>query len=525
MTNFKLENLSSMEKVLKSDDNTTQVGIVYMQKNPHLYIRTYDGSGNNIKNPDYGKANIPLIRKSTSAYADGSSTLVNRTPTPREISNNICKSTGPKASGLKLTDMVWAWGQFLDHEIDLTPTISTETANMTTPGNDVYPGRTISFERSVYKTGSNPREQTTIISSFIDASNVYGSADRTYTLRKLDNTGEMKTTTANNTEIILPYNTTALANAAPSGSTPSDFFIAGDIRANENILLTAMHILFVREHNRLCKSISISNPLYEEEQIFQKARRQVIAMMQQITFNEFLPALLGTNISTYGGYKKDTDPRMATEFSTVGYRLGHSMLSSTLNTGSGTIPLRNAYFNPSWIQTNGANGLLSGASTTIMQEIDNEVVDDIRDFLFGPPTAQNILDLASLNIQRARDHGIPDYNTLRTSYGLTAYTQFSQITSNATLQTKLQNTYTSINGIDPWVGALCEDHVTGCSIGPLLKAILIDQFERLRDGDRFWWENDVMLDKTTKNDIRTTKLSDIIKRNTNLTVPLDVFHA
>ena len=158
-----------------------------------------------------------------------------------------------------------------------------------------------------------------------------------------------------------------------------------------------------------------------------------------------------------------------------------------------------------------------------MQEIDNEIVDELRDFLFGAPTAMQLLDLASLNIQRARDHGITDYNSLRVAYGLTAYTQFSQITTNTSVRTKLQSVYSTINSIDPWVGALCEDHQQGAEVGPLLKAILKDQFERLRDGDRYWWQSDLMITPEQRIEITNTKLSDIINRNCGVVVSSNVF--
>ena len=523
MSNFKLEKLSPVDEVLRSQSDTTTVATSYMNARPYMLSRVYDGSENNLAHPSYGKSNTALLRKSAVAYGDGISTLSPRTPTPREISNAVCKSTGSKLNSNNLTDFVWLWGQFVDHELDLTPTLSTEPANMTTPGNDLYPGRTIPFDRSNFKYNSSPRQQVNVLSSYIDCSNVYSSdTTRCYALRKLDGSGELKTTTANNGELILPYNTFGLDNAQPTGTQKDSFFIAGDIRANENVALTAVHTLFVREHNRLAQSIKASHPLYTEEEIFQAARRLVTAFMQKITYTDFLPLLIG-DLSLYTGYKTNVDSSVVTEFSTVGFRLGHTMVSSTLSTGTGSISLITSFFNPSYVQTNGIDNLLLGASNKLMQEIDNEIVDELRDFLFGAPTALQLLDLASLNIQRARDHGITDYNSLRVAYGLTAYTQFSQITTNTTVRTKLQSVYSSINGIDPWVGALCEDHQQGAAVGPLLKTILKDQFERLRDGDRYWWQSDLMITPEQRIEITNTKLSDIINRNCSVVVSSNVF--
>src|SRR5207249_8740239 len=121
-------------------------------------------------------------------------------------------------------------------------------------------------------------------------------------------------------------------------------------------------------------------------------------------------------------------------------------------------------------------------------EVDNTIVNSVRNFLFGEP-GQGGFDLASLNIQRGRDHGLPDYNTVRAAYGLRRVTAFSQITSNVDVQNKLRSLYGNVNNIDLWVGALAEDHVAGSSTGPLIRAALKDQFTRLRDGDRFWYQN------------------------------------
>tara|TARA_R100001163_G_scaffold65745_1_gene64436 strand:- start:3563 stop:5530 length:1968 start_codon:yes stop_codon:yes gene_type:complete len=505
-----------------------------------LVWRTYNGSENNLVDPREGSVGQALIRISPSAYADGSSTLAERcggNPNPRVVSNNINKSTGSRLNSSNLTDITWMWGQFIDHEIDLTPADSGEDASFTTPTvmedpEEEFPGRTISFTRSGFIAGTDPREQPNHISSFLDATNVYGySTERAFELRLLDGSGKMKTTTADNGEILLPYNTSGMRNEDLHSPNPENFFLAGDIRANENTNLISMHTLFVREHNRLCDEISARFPVWEgqDELIFQHARRFISGFQQTITFHEFLPGLLGPESpEDWQFYDKSVCPNTSTEFSTAFFRLGHSMLSSNLKIGtSGTLLLRDSFFNPAYIQTNGIDDILQGGFLQVMQEIDNEVVDDIRNFLFGPPTATNLLDLASLNIQRGRDHGLPDYNTCRVAFGLAPKTTFAEITSDTTLQTKLANVYTSVDCIDPWVGAICEDHAPGAAVGELICVSLKDQFTRLRDGDRFWFENDNALSDIEKAEIRTTTLADIIRRNTSLSdsdVPDDVFH-
>ncbi len=480
-------------------------------------VRTLDGSANNMSKPNWGKTHTKLLRKAPSQYGDNQSSLAVRgakNPNPRVISNLLCKSSTSIPNTDNLSDMMWIWGQFLDHEVDLTDTQSNtgEITNMITPTvaqdpNEDYPNRTIPFTRSSFVVNTNPREHPNSISSYIDATNVYGyDNDRGYALRRLDGSGKLITRNANNGEVILPYNLDGLKNAAPEGSNPSDFFLAGDIRSNENIFLTAMHTLFVREHNRLCDQVLSAHPEYlnMDEMIYQHARKLLIAMMQNITYTEFLPKLLGNSaIPTYTSYDENVDASITTEFSTVGYRVGHSMLSSVLRTGqSGTILLRNAFFNPSYIQTNGIDQLLLGGSLGTMQKIDTRVVEDIRSFLFGAPTAQQLLDLAALNMQRGRDHGIPDYNTLRAAYGLTKVSAFTEVTSDVTVSNGLAQLYDTVDDIDPWIGGLAEDHVSGAQVGPLFYAIIRDQFIRLRDGDRYYYENDKTITNEEKNMVR-----------------------
>jgi len=138
----------------------------------------------------------------------------------------------------------------------------------------------------------------------------------------------------------------------------------------------------------------------------------------------------------------------------------------------------------------------------------------VRNFLFGPPGAGG-LDLAALNIQRGRDHGLADYNTMRAAYGLPKVTRFSQITSDAALAAQLEATYGQVNNVDAWIGGLAEDHVAGGSVGPLFTKVIVDQFTRLRAGDRLYFE--AWMSRSDVAAIKRTSLASIITSNTALT--------
>jgi hypothetical protein len=177
--------------------------------------------------------------------------------------------------------------------------------------------------------------------------------------------------------------------------------------------------------------------------------------------------------------------------------------------------LRDAFFNSGVLRKTGLEPVLKYLASDRGQEIDAKLVDDVRSMLFTN-TGDGGHDLAALNIQRARDHGLCSYTEARAAFKLAAVTDFSQITSDVTVQNALKAAYGTINAIELWVGGLAEQHLPGSSVGPLFAAILKDQFSRLRDGDRFWYQNAGVLPQGQVTEIENTLLSDIIKRNTKL---------
>jgi hypothetical protein len=494
--------------------------------------RTIDGTRNNLSNPTWGSAGIHLWRIVEPRYADHLSEPAgaNRL-TAREISNAVFWQVEslPDANGM--SSFVWQWGQFIDHDIDLTPSQGPEESlDILVPLGDPWfdpdheGGKTIGFTRSTYDPGTggtSPREQLNVITSWIDASNVYGSDDDRAAWLRTFSDGKLKTSQGN----LLPFND-GTRNNAESGPLPGTaFFVAGDIRSNEQVGLTAMHTLFVREHNRLADQIRGDHPDGTDEQIYQQARKFVISLMQSITYNEFLPALLGVGaLSPYAGYDDTVNASIMNEFSTALFRVGHTMLPSVLlrldedgdEIPEGNLPLRDGFFNPVRITDEGGIApLLRGLAAQQMQNVDARVVDDVRNFLFGPPGSGGF-DLVALNIQRGRDHGLSDYNTVRLALGLPPAADFDDITSDSNLAAELALLYGSVNDVDLWVGALAEDHKPGAVVGELVYHALKDQFTRLRDGDRFWYEIDPDFTPDQIAEIRRTKLSDVIRRNTEI---------
>ena len=352
---------------------------------------------------------------------------------------------------------------------------------------------------------------------------VYGSSDeRAAALRTNDGTGRLRTSRG----ALLPFNEDGLPNANGPAPDPTKLFLAGDVRANEQVGLAAMHTLFVREHNRWAKHFRRTRPFYSGDDIYHAARRMVVAEIQVITYNEFLPALIGPKaIAPYRGYRRG-DPTIAAEFSGGAYRLGHSLINTEilrLNRRGDEIPnghlsLRNAFFNaPSILQRrNDIDPILRGLAAQKSQSLDPKVVDDLRNFLFGPPGAGGF-DLASLNIQRGRDMGLPSYNDAREAHGNgPGFGFLMRSLQTPAVQTALYEAYGTVDDIDLWVGGLAEDALKrqGSQLGPLLRKMVARQFRLLRDYDRFWYKRD--LTRAEYNLVRKMTLAKVIKANTTI---------
>ncbi|MFW7381725.1 MAG: peroxidase family protein [Oligoflexus sp.] len=501
-------------------------------------FRSITGHGNNPRQATWGSVGrdgqgLPLKRMVPVLRPDVLQRNDEGLSSPREISQTVCEQGQaliPNRRGV--SDLFWQWGQFLDHDISLTPTNQpAEPWSIPVPFGDPFfdPRRlgnqTISFNRSAHVLIAGQREAINQNTSFIDASQVYGSTEeRARALRALDGTGRLKTSHGE----LLPFNLDGLPNTG--GSQRRDLFLAGDERPNEQIGLLALHTIFMREHNWIATRLRQQQPTLNDEEIYQRARAIVGAQIQKITFESFLPLLLGRPLSAYRGYQSQVDPTVSQEFTTAAFRVGHTMLSPTIllrdQNGrpfqQGQVALRDAFSQPAVFQNIGVEAILRGLASQQAQEVDPLIIDDVRNFLFGQP-GQGGFDLVSLNIQRGRDHNIPGYNQVRRTLNLVPARRFLKrhaqddgITSNPEFARRLELAYGSPDRVDLWVGGLSEDHRPGAMVGELFARIIEDQFVRLRDGDRFWYQ--LHLGSGFWGDFleRESSLAQIIRRNSRI---------
>jgi len=139
---------------------------------------------------------------------------------------------------------------------------------------------------------------------WLDVSTVYGSDNATSTSLRNSSNGLLLTSTdSKNGRQLLPVSASCTTNACFKAGIYARELICilvrlnvhntGDPRVNEQPQLTVIHTIWMREHNRVAKTLAILNPTWSRETVFQEARRIVIAEFQHITYNEFLPTLLG----------------------------------------------------------------------------------------------------------------------------------------------------------------------------------------------------------------------------------------
>ncbi|HXY84145.1 MAG TPA: peroxidase family protein [Gaiellaceae bacterium] len=454
--------------------------------------RTLSGRGNNVEHPTWGEEGLPYARVTLPFYADGIAKMAPGPPA-RYISNRIFNDVGQNLfSENDVSQWGWVWGQFLDHTFGLRNEKPGEQAPIPFDKKDPLERfrndlGAIDFSRTPAAPGtgvSTPRQQINTVPSFIDAYAVYGGSEaRLEWLRRGPVDGNM----ANNSPyLLLPggylprESTRGKVSAAPQMDLMGPLVgeraraaVAGDVRANENVALTATHTLFAREHNRI---VSLLPASLSAEDRFQIARRVVGAEEQYITYNEFLPAM-GIRLPPYTGYKPNVDPAITNEFATVGYRV-HSMVHGELEPSAPVgyysrrqlrtfgregitveregardhlvIPLDLTFGNPDLLQAVGLGPVLSGLGDERQYKNDEQIDESLRSILFQIPKPGNrdprscgepvikpgcfsdVQDLGAIDVERGRDHGMPPYNEMRVAYGLAPKRSYAAITGEST---------------------------------------------------------------------------------------------
>ncbi|XP_022102574.1 peroxidasin homolog isoform X3 [Acanthaster planci] len=552
----------------------------------HRKYRTHDGTCNNLQNPEWGASLTPFRRLLKPIYENGFNTpvgwnqshLYNGYPKPsvRKVSLEVM-STATITDSEKYSHMLMQWGQFLDHDMDFTVTSLSRARfsdgveckdtcenqppcfPINVPDDDprIHRMQCMEFTRSSAVCGSGstsvffnsvmPREQINQITSYIDASNVYGNtkgqADdlRDYT----NNKGRLKAGPAAQPsgKHLLPFNRdTPIDCQRDLNESPIPCFLAGDFRANEQLGLLSLHTLWFREHNRIADELLRINPHWDGEKIYQETRKIVGAAMQHISYTHWMPKVLGPQgidrLGSYEGYDPKTSAAIVNVFATAAFRFGHSLIQPILRRLNSTyqsielgdLPLHKAFFSPyRVVEEGGIDPILRGLFTSPLKEPkpDEMMNTELTERLFQ--MAHEIaLDLASLNIQRGRDHALPGYNDWRVFCNMSAAQTFDDLQeeiSNDEVRGKLENLYHHPGNLDLFVAGLAEDPLEGGLLGPTFSCLLALQMKRLRAGDRFWYENPGTFEPGQLTQIKQISLARVVCDNANdiQQIPEDLF--
>ncbi len=543
----------------------------------NLESRTADGGnndGDNDPNNDRGTHDAPFVRVTTSSYVDGIGQIPDQSPgvgaatpttlpAPRAVSDAVMAQGDvdiPNAAGLN--EFFQFFGQALTHDV-------AEAATGASGDPPLFPaGLPFPFGRTPYENGTpetGPRQQINEETSFLDLSMVYGNTQTMQDLVRADLFDAQGNSIGQSAKLLMgangllptikdvgedsgktslevlaifrPDGFGGLPDPATPGLDPASFensYFAGDNRVNQTPLLISHQTLWAKNHNYWVDELAKKNPGWSQDQLFEAARALNEANWQRVVYDEYLPKLLGENaLSEYQGYKSNVDPSVINEWTTVAFRFGHDQSSQNqrpLTEGGGLASFTQftfALFTLSEAFAAGADGVrteeelnawIRGQLSAHTQEIDGLVVDGNRNALFGIGAT---VDLEVFDILRARDHGVWNYNDLRDGLGLSSYASFDEFGAangvDAARLQALKDVYgNDIEKLDSIVGGLLEKKHLDSQLGETFTKLNIMQFEALRDGDRFFYEERLKDSPELLKQIESTSMADIIERNTDI---------
>ncbi|XP_058810357.1 uncharacterized protein LOC131675405 isoform X2 [Phymastichus coffea] len=535
--------------------------------------RRFDGSCN--RPGRLGAAFSPYRRALPPDYADGIGAprvakLGGALPSAREVSLKV-HSPSP-SSNPSFTVMLAVFGQFLDHDITATavsrgadggslaccPDADADAGAPVSPHPECFPVRVgpgdpvydlagsscMEFVRSApaAQCRIGPRQQLNQVTAFIDGSMIYGSdADTAQALRELAG-GRLRMQLTPDNRTLLP------ASTAPEDGCDRQqelargryCFASGDARANENLHLTSMHLLWARQHNLLARRLAEANPHWDDERLYQEARRVVGAQLQHVAYAEFLPVVLGAaEMGRRGlaplaaGFRAPPatppDPSVANHFAAAAFRFAHTLLPGLMrvtdrrSAGAAYVQLHKMLFNPySLYSPGGLESSIASATSNAIQRTSTHVSAQLTQHLFEDPLANGTtaglpcgLDLVSLNIQRGRDHGLPGYAAWRQFCQLGRPASFDELAAemDPAALAAISELYDSVDDVDLYTGALAELPRGDGLLGPTFGCLIADQFQRLQSGDRYWYESAEQPGAFTEEqlrEIRKTSLARVI---------------
>lgn len=522
-------------------------------------FRTIDGTCNNLLKPLLGSSGTAFKRLVPPVYEDGINSLrgtlqaqkkfptfspfLPPNPSVRLISETVILNVSQDE--LPFTHLLMQWGQFLDHDLDLGPELEEEceeckfteicqpirvpdldrSFGIGTPNN----GSCLPFRRSVpviepeKPLTFNPEEQLNDLTSFIDGSMVYGSRlEQSLPIRAFQGGLLLEGIRFPGKQPSLPIDTKMLVQCP----NRMDCFLCGEVRCNEQFSLTIMHTLWFREHNRCARELAKINPFWEDEKLYQVCRKIVGALIQKITFVDYLPKVLGPKnfdrfIGPYRGYFPAVDPSVPNSFATAAYRYGHSLVrpffdrlnEDFLPLPIGPLNLVDAFFAPDQFRKSlGTDPIMRGWVSTNARRMDEFLNSVLTTQLFQTPLSPG-LDLASLNMQRGRDHGLSPYLIYR-NFCFEKFGIASDFENDLTL-VRFLKLYGSLETLDLWIGGLAEERLPEGLLGATFACLFGLTFKGVREGDRFFWLKPGVFTPEQRRSIASDSIARVICDNSD----------
>ncbi len=514
--------------------------------------RSLNGSGNNIANPSWGSVGSEMSRLTDANFSDNISSLAHSEfKNPREISNIVCDEIEIINDSNGLSSINSLWSEFIRNDVLFAPHQDSlhpggmEEAHISIPADDeiINPSGSHSAQMRYIRTefidGSgtdenNTRKYSNQASSWIDGSSIYGLNNAENSWVRSGSGGRVSVTDWLGSDMIPAYDSNVFVSnwdGSESHYNQIQFSLADD-RNGENIGVSTLHLLFLREHNRLADAIEERNPDWSDEQIFQRARKLVIAQIQVITYSEYLPSL-GINLPEYKGYNSSMNPEISNEFfllvsnSFTSQRNDAWLLlnDSRIEISSSPLQLERGYWTMDPILDDGIEPLIRGAAFEPQRENDVALVSNLRNLLSGKSSWPGWIDECAMAIQLGRDRGITDYNSIRSQLGYGKFLNWSDLTEDENTSQQLSQAYDSIDRMDAIIGVLSEPRMANSVFGETQYNLAINQYSMLRDSDNYWYANDPEL-VPLLSELNNTSLSDIILRNSEVeSIQCNVFIA
>ncbi|XP_040894546.1 dual oxidase 1 [Toxotes jaculatrix] len=491
-------------------------------------VPRFDGWYNSLGYPRRGAVGSHLVRLVPAHYWDGVYQPLQEPllPNPRRLSSLLAEGPSGLPSTRNRTVLSLFFGYHVAFEIfdSRTPGCPPEFMNIPVPkGDPVFdPNATgtvlLPFQRGPWdkesgQSPSNPRTQVNLVTAWLDGSSIYGpSTSWSDSLRSFS--GGLLTS---GSEWNMPkqgrgHNLMwSAADPTTGDHGPQGLYELGNAWANENMFTAAEGIIWFRYHNYVASKLHEEHPDWSDEKLFQNARKTVVATFQNIALYEWLPGYLGDKkLPPYPGYQKFVDPGISPEFEAAAIRFGITMAPPGVYMRNRTCHFRKIVnidgslspamrlCNSFWkrqrlnVKTSrDVDDLIMGMASQIAEREDNIVVEDLRDYMYGPLRFTRT-DAVAMTIQRGRDFGLRSYTEVREALDLPSVKAFEDINpelnrTNPQLLHSIAELYNrDISKLELFPGGLLES-LDGP--GPVFSAIILDQFERIRNGDRFWFEN------------------------------------